>query len=795
MLAALLASRAPVTFQQLQAALGDASRTTTFHYLKQVRHLRSYNHNGRYYTHRDPLRFDCHGLVSLGDIHFSRDGTLGATVLRLVRESATACTHKELQALLHVPVHAFLLAAVRRQALHRERMAGVWVYRSSDPARGAAQRRARQARFDPPPAAAWEPTVIREVLLALIRHPGASPVQLARRLQGHAPPIALSQVAAVFARFDLAQVESNGRYGLLQLLWEQARAAGRPGAGVARAHPRGAALLTVDFPAEQRRCPRCDSPLQTQKSKTRRVVTLITGEIQAREIRKHCAQCPRPPVAVSAQLAALVPPRQRYGYDLIAWVGLARYHRHRQRREIRADLARQGIRLADGSVSALCDRFLRLLEALHRARVPALRAAMAQGYPLHIDATSDKGRGALFLCLDGWRNWVLHAVKVSTENAAEMRPAIPRTVADFGPPVAIMRDLGSAGAKAVKDYRQQAIPDLVCHYHFLAAAGRKLLDVEYAALRSQLRSSKVRSGLRDLLRASRGRARLRADLPALLLWVLEGEGRKDLPYPFALAHWEFYRRCAQFPQRAQRWLPRPRSRPEQGVLRQAEAVLAGLQRRDRLAWAVPRLERSWAAFSALRDVLRLRDDELPRGDRRTPLALRCPARAATRLQAIETVAKAYHARLRERVAAQPARGPAAPDHRPEAVVLQYLDRYSDGLFGHPVARDADGRILAVVDRTNNVAEHFFATSKQQLRRRLGRAHLGRDMEDQPAQAALAANLRDPEYVRIVCGSLDHLPQAFAALDREAVAATTPLQRNNKDAALRQRIRAWAADYG
>ena len=97
MLAATLASPAPVTFQQLQAALGHASRTTTFHYLKQVRHLRSYNHNGRYYTHRDPLRFDAHGLVSLGDIHFSRDGTLAATVLRLVRESASGCTHKEFE--------------------------------------------------------------------------------------------------------------------------------------------------------------------------------------------------------------------------------------------------------------------------------------------------------------------------------------------------------------------------------------------------------------------------------------------------------------------------------------------------------------------------------------------------------------------------------------------------------------------------------------------------------------------------------------------------------------------------
>lgn len=80
-------------------------------------------------------------------------------------------------------------------------------------------------------------------------------------------------------------------------------------------------------------------------------------------------------------------------------------------------------------------------------------------------------------------------------------------------------------------------------------------------------------------------------------------------------------------------------------------------------------------------------------------------------------------------------------------------------------------------------------------RRLGRAHLGRDMEYQPAQAALAANLLCPEYVRIVCGTLDRLPQAFAALDRQAIAAATPLERNNKDAALRKRIRARAAADG
>ncbi len=64
---------------------------------------------------------------------------------------------------------------------------------------------------------------------------------------------------------------------------------------------------------------------------------------------------------VRARLAGLAPPGQRYGHDLIVWAGLARYHRHLQREEIRADLTRQGIALSAGSVSALCERFLAAL--------------------------------------------------------------------------------------------------------------------------------------------------------------------------------------------------------------------------------------------------------------------------------------------------------------------------------------------------------------------------------------------------------------------------------------------------
>ena len=199
-----------VTLEQLQNALGQPSRRTTFRYLRQVRYLRSYNHNGRFYTARDPARFDRFGLFSLGAVHFSRDGSLATTVQRLVEDSPDGCTDKQLRALLHVPVHPFLLAAVRQGRARRERVGGVYVYLSAAPQTGAEQLRARQASRaasrSSELAAAFQPDVIIEVLLVLVRHPRSLPAEVARRLQGHSPPIRLAQVQAVFDRFGLAGI-------------------------------------------------------------------------------------------------------------------------------------------------------------------------------------------------------------------------------------------------------------------------------------------------------------------------------------------------------------------------------------------------------------------------------------------------------------------------------------------------------------------------------------------------------------------------------------------------------------
>ena len=256
---------------------------------------------------------------------------------------------------------------------------------------------------------------------------------------------------------------------------------------------------SIAFAAESTHCSDCGQALSPYKSQSRVLVTLAVGSFVAREFRAHCRAGRQHPVAAPQRLAELAPPGQRFGYDLIVWVGLARYHRRLQRSEIQAELAHRGIALSSGSVSALCDRFLLALETLHWQRAPALRAAMPQGYALHLDATCDQGQGGSFLCLDGFTGWVLHAIKIASENERELRPAVERTLAAFGDPLATVRDLGSGVAKAVAAVHQRGIPDLLCHYHFLAAVGKRLLDEDHTKLRGQLARSRLRSHLRDLL--------------------------------------------------------------------------------------------------------------------------------------------------------------------------------------------------------------------------------------------------------------------------------------------------------
>ncbi|MEA2061300.1 MAG: hypothetical protein U9P10_12495 [Thermodesulfobacteriota bacterium] len=189
------------------------------------------------------------------------------------------------------------------------------------------------------------------------------------------------------------------------------------------------------------------------------------------------------------------------GYDLIVQVGLLRYLKKKQREEICGELfQKRSIKLSTGSVSNLCNYFLIYLEALHLVRFPHLKAAIQEhGYPLHIDAASEHGKGGLFVCMDGFRNWVLCAGKIESESEENIKPFIEKTIDLFGYPIGVVRDLGNPGKNAAAFLVKKGISDFVCHYHFLGAIGKKLFDSPYALLRNLLRQSQIRTDLRQLL--------------------------------------------------------------------------------------------------------------------------------------------------------------------------------------------------------------------------------------------------------------------------------------------------------
>ena len=72
-----------------------------------------------------------------------------------------------------------------------------------------------------------------------------------------------------------------------------------------------------------------------------------------------------------------------------------------------------------------------------------------------------------------------------------------------------------------------------------------------------------------------------------------------------------------------------------------------------------------------------------------------------------------------------------------------------------------------MDRTNCRLESLNGDIKHGERRRSGRKKLTQDLENLPPGAPLAFNLRDPDYVDLLCGALERLPAAFAVLDADA----------------------------
>jgi hypothetical protein len=115
---------------QLKQVLGTSVDVTVFRKLRELDHLTSYSHRGRYYTLPEIVHFAADGLWSCRSVWFSRYGTLLNTAESFVNQSPAGYFAEELAQALHAEVHDALLQLVRQGRIARQQVSGLYLYTS-----------------------------------------------------------------------------------------------------------------------------------------------------------------------------------------------------------------------------------------------------------------------------------------------------------------------------------------------------------------------------------------------------------------------------------------------------------------------------------------------------------------------------------------------------------------------------------------------------------------------------------------------------------------------------------------
>jgi len=537
--------------------------------------------------------------------------------------------------------------------------------------------------------------------------------------------------------------------------------------------------------------------MHVQKTITRKGNTLAHGPFDVRETVYVCStRCHHPGGTLvtrrAQRLLESILPGRSIGYDVMTFVGIERYLHHRQREEIQYCLRHEhDISISTGTISNLASLFGNYLRALHETRADRFRVALENdgGWPLHVDATGENGRGTILIAYSGWRKWVLGAWKIPTERIDAILPRLREVACLFGSPCAIVRDLGRAMISAVNDLAAELeapVPILSCHAHFLSDVGEGLLDDSHTALRKLFRKHKIRFGLRLFVREI-GRT-IEGDVvkvrSAVQNWQTQKDTNHSLPadrlealgvvralaqwafdypadssgadFPFDRPYLDFYDRCLHVRKAVDTFHRIPEKDNEvRRALRRLARILNPVRRNGSFSKNARILSSRAKLFDELRSALRLfshGDDEQVN-------------ESTTSEQEIQDIQNALRRLVRSLKQRASQEGQVEDIQQAIGVILTHLDRYDSSLWGHSISLPSNvGGGFRLVSRTNNLLEGFNRALKQGERRRSGRKILSSDFEHLQPEAALARNLLHSDYLEILCGSIEQLPQAFAELD-------------------------------
>ncbi len=192
-----------LTIEELTSLLKRSVKTAR-RFLKQHQCFTSINLNARYYTLADIPRFDTNGLWSFEGVFFSQIGNLRETLIQLIEKSEIGLSATEIGRLVGLPENSSFMStfkdgeAVRRKTIGG-RGTGRFIYfaHSSD----IWQRQYSKRRAVTTPLLSDSEAIA--ILVELIRHPLASPADLAGILLNKGKRIEQYSIEDLIARHSL----------------------------------------------------------------------------------------------------------------------------------------------------------------------------------------------------------------------------------------------------------------------------------------------------------------------------------------------------------------------------------------------------------------------------------------------------------------------------------------------------------------------------------------------------------------------------------------------------------------
>ena len=536
-------------------------------------------------------------------------------------------------------------------------------------------------------------------------------------------------------------------------------------------------------------CETCGEALRVQHVYRRRPIGFVLGSPLLLHKVKKCPRCGRS--YRCEELAEFLAPFATYAHDVVAKVGLARCRDHRQEEEILTTLSvPHQLDLPRGSIETLVDSFLDSFLAVHLAHSEALQEHLrrSDGYVMHLDGTCEADSKVLFLAIDGVSEIVLAAGEMETENESAVRRLVDDCIERFGLPLAVVSDLSSNIAAAVK-HLPASVTHLLCHYHFLENVGSKLIQQPHTELNRRLNAVKLRPQLKCLRKnivqyitqKSRNSvppvAKLleqsdemvcdnpvhtRRSLAYLLLRWLDDHSidLRGETFPFDQPALALYRRV----EKLSKWLTQnldscglkhSERKTLQTIAEKLQIVLSDTA----LTEAAERLQKAVDTFEQLRQALRFE-----RHDGKPIRRAQPPASTIKEAEKIEQRLEKLRRMLNRCI------GNAADVDRIKdaKTVIAYLDKYQQQLYGHVIRVPETNRVV-LVQRTNNPPEHHFGKTKRGWRRRLGTGKLVRRLHTARPAELLLSNLSSQQYLDICYeGSIANMPRVFARHWAEAL---------------------------